>query len=81
MELVHALGFGTRESRRAVQILVALVLLFVAAYGLTQLTHRASHEGRCQELLTSESRSAYIGFEIEGCRAEVRPRARSVVSL
>jgi hypothetical protein len=75
MELVHALGIGTRETERALRFLVALVILGVLVYGVMLVGASAGHEGRCQDLLTSDRPSDYITFEVEGCRAEVEDSA------
>lgn len=75
MAPVHSLGLGARETQRALRFLVALVLVAAMAYAAAQVTRSATHDRRCQALLTSESRSAYISFEAEGCRAQVRPVA------
>ncbi|CAA9488075.1 MAG: hypothetical protein AVDCRST_MAG17-607 [uncultured Solirubrobacterales bacterium] len=65
-----------RETQRALRLVVALVLLAAMAYAVVQLTRSVAHDGRCQDLLLNESPSAYISFEVEGCRAHVRPLAR-----
>jgi hypothetical protein len=75
MELVHALGIGTRETERALRFLVALVILGVLAYGVILVAASAGHDGRCQDLLTSDGPSDYISFEVEGCRAQVEDSA------
>lgn len=74
MAPVHGLGgLGAPETQRALRLLVALVLVAVMAYAVVHVTGPARHDGRCQDLIASESRSAYISFEAEGCRAQVRP--------
>ena len=75
MTPVPSMGLVPRETQRALRFLVALVLLAVVAYAAVQVMRSATHDGRCQELLASESRSAYISFEVEGCRAQARPLA------
>lgn len=72
MELVHALGIGTRETERALRFLVALLVLGVLIYGAALVAASAGHDGRCQDLLTSDGPSDYISFEVEGCSAQLR---------
>ena len=78
--MATVIGLGAHEAQRTLRLILALILLVAVVYGVAHVTHAARHEGRCQELLTSDSRSAYIGFEAEGCRAELRRPAAATVT-
>ncbi len=80
MAPVHSLTLGAGEMQRALRLVVALVLVAAMAYAVVQVTRSATHDGRCQDLIASESRSAYISFEAEGCRAQIRPPAPVVLA-
>lgn len=54
---------------RVLGVFLGVLVLAALAYGAVQMAGSAAQEGRCRDLATSDHRSDYLSFELEGCRS------------